>query len=168
MADKYIRNNAGMLAEREALIASAGAGDSGKIPGLDAAGRLDSSFMPIGIGADTQAIQASEALSAGDLVNVHDVAGAFRVRKADATTSGKEAHGFVVAAVASGALATVHFEGTNTSVAGLTPGIRFLSTTAGATQAAAPSAAGNVIQRVGIATAAAALNFEALAPIVLA
>lgn len=55
-------------------------------PALDASGRLDSSVMPVGIGADTATIQTSEALASGDYVNIHDdVAGAFRVRKADAT-----------------------------------------------------------------------------------
>ena len=34
----------------------AGAGDAGKIPAVDSSGRLDTSFMPTGIGADTAAI----------------------------------------------------------------------------------------------------------------
>ena len=86
-----------------ATVTSAGAGDADKITALDASGRLDSSVMPVGIGADTATIQTSEALASGDYINIHDVAGAFRVRKADATTAGKEAHGFVLAAVGSGA-----------------------------------------------------------------
>jgi hypothetical protein len=53
-------------------------------------------------------------------------------------------------------------------VTGLTPGPQFLSTTAGVATATAPSGAGNVVQRVGFATAAAALNFQAGVPIVLA
>ena len=146
---------------------SAGAGDSGKIPALDAAGRIDSSMMPVGIGADTAAITASEALAAGDLVNIWNSTGA-KVRKADATTAGKEAHGFVLAAVASAAIATVYFEGTNTAVTGLTPGPQFLTTTAGTVGGAAPTGSGNVVQRVGIATSATTLNFEAAQPIVLA
>ena len=35
--------------------------DAGKIPGLDATGRLDTSVMPVGIGADTTQAVASEA-----------------------------------------------------------------------------------------------------------
>lgn len=167
MADKYIYNNAGVLTEREGLVTSAGAGDAGKIPALDAAGKLDTSVMPTGIGADTALIQASENLAAGDLVNVHNSGGA-RVRKADATTSGKEAHGFVLSAVTSGNNATVYFEGSNTQVTGLTPGPQYLSTTAGLATGTAPSGSGNVVQRVGVATAAAVLNFEAQSPIVLA
>ena len=102
---KYISQVAGVLTEVAGLATSAGAGDAGKIPQLDGSGKLDPSLMPTGIGADTASIQASEALSAGDLVNVWNSGGA-RVRKADASTSGKEAHGFVLATVASGANAS--------------------------------------------------------------
>jgi hypothetical protein len=165
--DKYLYNNAGTVTEKAAVQASAGAGDAGKVPALDAAGRLDTTMMPTGIAADTAAITASEALSAGDLVNVWNSSGA-KVRKADATTAGKEAHGFVTAAVSSSATATVYFEGTDTGVSGLTPGVQYLSTTAGTATATPPSGSGNVVQRVGIATAAAALNFESQPPIVLA
>lgn len=167
MADKYIRNNVGTLTEREAIVTSAGAGDSGKIPGLDAGGKLDSSVMPTGIGADTAAVTTSEALAAGDLVNIWNSTGA-KARKADASTAGKEAHGFVIAAFGSGASATVYFEGTNNQVTGLTPGPQFLSTTPGVATDTAPSGAGNVVQRVGVASSATALNFESNAPLVLA
>jgi hypothetical protein len=165
--NKYLTNNAGTITEVASLQSSAGAGDAGKIPALDAAGRLDNSMMPSGIGADTASVTSSENLAAGDLVNIWNSTGA-KVRKADATTAGKEAHGFVLSAVTSPAAATVYFEGSNTGVTGLTPGPQFLSTTAGVATATAPSGAGNVVQRVGFATAAAALNFQAGVPIVLA
>lgn len=167
MADKYIYNNAGTLTEKALITTSAGAGDSGKGIALDAAGRLDTSFMPTGIGADTASIVSSENLAAGDLVNIWNSTGA-KVRKADATTSGKEAHGFVLASVTAPAAATVYFEGNDTGVTGLTPGPQYLSTTAGLATVTAPSASGNVVQRVGFATAAANLNFQSQAPVVLA
>lgn len=160
MADKYIYNNSGTLTEKAAIISSAGAGDSGKIIALDAAGRIDNSMMPVGIGTDTGAIIASENLSAGDFVNIWNSAGA-KVRKADATTAGKRAHGFVLASVTSGNTATVYFEGTNTAVTGQTPGEVFLSTTAGLSAATAPSSSGNVVQRIGFAISATAINFQA-------
>lgn len=159
MADKYLYQNAGGFAERAAIVSSAGAGDTGKIPALDAAGRLDTSMMPVGIGADTQVITASEALAAGDLVNVWNSTGA-KVRKADATVAGKRADGFVLAAVSSSASATVYFEGTITGLTGLTAGEQFLATTAGTATATAPSSSGNVAQRVGVATSTTTLNFE--------
>lgn len=166
--NKYLRNSAGTLTEEAAVQSSAGAGDAGKIVALDAAGRLDNSMMPTGIGADTASIVSSENLAAGDLVNIWNDAGTAKARKADATTAGKEAHGFVLSAVVAPAAATVYFEGTNTAVSGLTPGNRFLATTAGTSTSTAPSGAGNVVQKVGVATSATTLNFEAQQPIVLA
>lgn len=161
MADKYLRHNNGGLAEVEAKVTSAGAGDAGKIIALDAAGKLDNSVLPTGIGADTNSVQASESLSAGDWVNVHDVAGAFRVRKADASAAGKQAVGFVLAGVASGAQATIFGEGTNNQVTGQTPGAVYLSaTTPGAGTATPPSGTGKVVQRVGTAMSATTVNFE--------
>jgi hypothetical protein len=164
---KYLSNNAGTITEVQPVSTSAGAGDAGKIAQLDGSGRFDTSMMPVGLGADTASITASEALAAGDLVNVWNSTGA-KVRKADASTSGKEAHGFVLSAVSSSASATVYFEGTNTQVTGLTPGVQFLSaSTPGLATVTAPSGSGQVVQRVGFATAATALNFQSQPPIVL-
>jgi hypothetical protein len=193
---KFLKNSAGVLTEEAALATSAGAADanrlpalnasgvldttivnsttsstgapsSGKVVALDGSGRIDATMMPVGIGADTAAVTASEALSAGDLVNVWNSSGA-KVRKADATTAGKEAHGFVLAAVASGAQANVYFEGTNTAVSGATPGVVYLNTTAGGFTSTAPSASGNVSQCIGFAVSATAINFQFNYPIVLA
>ncbi len=162
-------NGSGVLAPAlvNAVASSAGAGDAGKIAQLDGAGRLDATLMPVGIGADTALIQASENLAAGDFVNIHNSGGA-RVRKADATAAGKPAHGFVLAGVTSGANATVYFEGTNNQVTGQTPGDVFLQTTAGTAGATCPSGAGNVAQKLGVATSATAINFERGEPITLA
>lgn len=165
---KYLKNNAGQIQEEATIATSAGAGDATKIPHLDGNGRLDTSFMPSGIGADTKIIVASEALAAGDFVNIHNATGA-KVRKADASTSGKEAHGFVLAAVANAANATVYFEGANTQVTGLTPGVVFLSAaTPGAAAATAPSGTGQMVQRLGIAVSATEINFESHLGILLA
>ena len=165
---KYVANNAGTLTEVSGLATSAGAGDAGKLVQTDGAGKLDNSLMPVGIGADTQVITTSEALAAGDLVNIWNSTGA-KARKADASAAGKEAHGFVLAAFGSAAAATVYFEGTISGLTGLTPGPQFLSaSTAGGSTATAPSTAGNVVQRVGVATSTSTLNFEPNQPIVLA
>jgi len=194
-AKKYLKNNVGTITEESAVstsagagddgkivaltaagildstivnskTTSAGAGDAGKIPALGATGKLDNSFMPSGIGADTALIAASEALAAGDVINIYDSTGA-KCRKADASTAGKEAHGFVLAAVESAANATIYFEGTNDQVTGLTPGRQFLSTTPGLCTATAPSGSGQVVQRVGFATATTSMNFQSQTPIVL-
>jgi hypothetical protein len=165
---KYIEQVGGQLRERSGLAASAGAADAGKIVQLDAQGKLDSTVMPVGVGADTQIIAASEALTAGDFVNIHNSTGA-KARKADAATPGKEAHGFVLATVTSGSNATVYFEGTNNQVTGQTPGVVFLSAAApGQAVNAAPATAGQFVQQIGLATSATAINFQFQPSIVLA
>jgi len=168
MAQKYIIQEGGLLKEKEAIVTSSGGTSGGSVIALDATGKLDQSVLPPGIGADTAEVEAGEDLSAGDIINIYDDAGTPKVRKADATSSGKEAHGFVLDAVTSGANATVYFEGTNNQLSGLTAGVLFLSTTAGATASTAPSGSGNVVQRLGVANSATAMNFEATQPIVLA
>lgn len=166
-AKKFLRLVAGVFSEVAATVTSAGAGNDGDLVALDSSGRLDNSVMPVGIGVDTKTIAASESLAAGDWVNVWNSTGA-KVRKADATTAGKEAHGFVLAAVSSGANALVYFEGTNTQVSGQTPGPVFLQTTAGTGGATIPSASGNVVQNLGVALSATEVNFERGTPVVLA
>ena len=166
-AKKFLRLVNGVLTEIFGVQASAGAGNAGDLVSLDNSGRIDNSMMPVGIGADTSTISASETLAAGDWVNVWNNSGA-KVRKADATTAGKEAHGFVLAAVTSGNPATVYFEGTNTQVSGQTPGPVFLQTTAGVGGPTVPSASGNVVQQIGVAVSATAVNFERSVPVTLA
>lgn len=191
---KVLKNNAGTLTEETTLTTSAGAADANKIPALNASGFLDASIvnasvasaankvaqygadgklhitvMPTGIGPDTATITASEALAAGDLVNLWNNGGTLNARKADASTVGKEAQGFVLEAVAALAAATVYFEGTNAQCTGMTPGVQFLSsTTPGKTASAAPTGSGKVVQRVGLALSATAMNFENGDPIALA
>jgi hypothetical protein len=195
---KFIKNSSGTLAEENALTTSAGAGDADKIPALnasgvldasivnattssvgaadagkvaalDGSGRLDTSVLPVGIGADTVAIVASENLAAGDLINVWNDGGTAKIRKADASTQGKDAQGFVLASVTSGNSGTVYFEGSNTQMTSLTPGLQFLSsTTPGKTTTTAPTAAGTIVQRVGFATSDTSMNFQSNAPVLLA
>lgn len=168
-AKKFLRNIGGVITEVLGVQTSAGAGNAGDIPSLDDTGRIDATMMPVGIGADTAIIPASEALAAGDFVNVHTDGGVAKVRKADGSVAGKEATGFVLATVSSGNNATVYFEGTNTQVTGQTAGsVVFLQTTAGKSGTIVPSASGNVVQRLGVALSTTSVNFEPAQPIVLA
>lgn len=161
MADKYVELNGGRLQEKAAVDSSAGVGDAGKIPALDSTGRLNQNMMPVGFVDDVASLVASETLAAGDLVSVWNDAGTPKVRKADATTSGKEVDGFVMEAVTLGNPGNVYFEGINNQLAALTPGSRYyLSTTAGGITATPPSGAGNVVQYVGRAISATELSFE--------
>jgi len=162
--NKYLRSDptTGVPTEQAAIQSSAGAGDAGKIPAVDSTGKLDSSFMPVGIVAPTAVVIASEALAAGDLVNIWNNAGTANVRKADASTTGKQADGFVLAAVLNAGNATVFFPGDeNTQVTGLTPGRQWLSdTTPGKSTVTVPTTAGHLVQPVGTATSATNLIFE--------
>lgn len=160
--DKYFYNNAGKQKEKAAIQSSAGAGDAGKIPALDTAGLLDISMMPVGVGAEVVVAASSENLVAGNFVNLYDNAGTINVRKADATNNTKPADGFVLSGVTSPANATVYLiSAKNTAVSALTVGVDYyLATTAGGVTATAPSASGNIIQRLGKSKSATELIFE--------
>jgi hypothetical protein len=163
-AKKYIKQLNGDLAEQTATVTSAGVANDGDLVALDSTGRLDNSLLPTGVGADTASIIASEALAAGDFVNVYTNTGVANCRKADASaaTGGKRASGYVLAAVTSLASATVYFIGRNTAVTGRTPGARlFLSaTTPGAATEAAPSVTGSLVQGLGYAITATEINVD--------
>jgi hypothetical protein len=167
MTDKFLYNNAGTITEKTATVVSTGVSQAGQVTALDSTGHLDNSVMPVGIGADTVSIVASEALSAGQFVNIYNNAGTPNCRKADNTTTGKEANGFVLAAVSSAASATIYLAGQNTQLTGQVAGPVFLGT-AGAVVASAPTGSGNVVQRVGIAVSATVVEFRPYSPIVLA
>ena len=171
MADKFIRLNSGQLVEKEATVVSAGAGDAGELVALDGSGKLDNSVMPVGIGADTAVIEASENLAAGDLVNIHASGSPLSdfVRKADAS-NGRRAHGFVLSSVTSGQNATVYFEGSITGLSGLTPGATmYLSgSVAGAATATPPSTSSYLVQEIGAASKTDEITFEPQRPVTLA
>lgn len=131
MAQRFLVRSSGKTRQLEAKAASAGAADAGKIPALDSSGKLDMSMMPAGIGADTQILPASEALSAGNFVNIWSDAGVAKVRLAD-NSNGRAADGYVLDAVSSAANATVYpLDGTNSDLASLTPGAEYWLGTAG-------------------------------------
>lgn len=160
--DAFLVRDNGQTKQKAGTQTSAGAGNAGDIVALDATGRLDPSLMPVGFGADTITAPASEALVAGDFVNLHANAGALNVRKAD-NSNGRPADGFVVAAVSATATATVYpLDSANTARSGLTPGTRYwLGTAGGVTatplDAVAELGSGKVDQYLGIARTATEL-----------
>ncbi len=165
--DKPLKLDAnGNLLEFTGVVVSAGAADTGRIPALDATGRLDPTTMPVGIVANTKAILVNDGagLAAGDFVNVFNNAGTINCRKADASvaSSARIAHGYVKSAFANAATATVYFDDENASLAGMTPGARqYLSvTTPGGVQAAIPTTAGHTAQSLGTAITATTMDVE--------
>jgi hypothetical protein len=166
-AVKYLSRVAGRIREIAGTVISAGAADDGKLVSLDASGKIDVSVLPAGVGQNTVALVASEALSANDLVNIWNDVGTAKVRRADGATEGREVHGFVRAAFALNASATVFLPGNvMTGLTGLTPGARqFLATTAGGRTETPLAATGNVSQMIGIAATATSIVFEPEEPI---
>ena len=172
MAEKFLEHDgAGAARENEGLIISAGVGDAGKIIALDAAGLIDQTMMPVGIGADIALLATSEDLSAGDFVNVYYLLDVATVRKADATVTGKEVTGFVLAATISPANAIVYSGGINTQLTILATNVgkmHFLDTTAGGITVTSPSGTGNIVQKIGRSVGTNAISFDATNPIELA
>jgi hypothetical protein len=132
----------------------------------DLAGCTAYTFTPAGTGyggpgAGTGApTPAPLAIPANSLVNIYDSSGP-KLRLADATAAGKEAHAFVAEGVAAGADGVPVFRGQITGLAGLTPGgAVYLSAVAGALTQVAPSTSGNVVQPVGVATSATTVDFS--------
>lgn len=167
-ASKFLALVSGRIREIAATVISNGATDDGKIVALGTDGRIDNSVLPVGVGVETKSITASENLNAGNLVNIWNSAGQFRVRKADATSQGKEANGFVLSSVSSGAVAQVYLEGTITGLTSLLPGRYYLSTTPGEITQTPPSNSNNVVQYVGNSVSTSELTFEATDGVILA
>ena len=165
-AKKFIRLVSGVLTEVFGVQSSAGAGNAGDLIALDDTGRISTTMMPVGVGADTVALTASESLAAGAWVNIYSGG----VRNADASGgNAKAADGFVLEAVSSGGSATVYKEGSNTQLSGLTMGADlFLSATPGVAAATPPSTAGHIVQRIGKAVSTTAVDFERGAVVTLA
>lgn len=167
MSQKFLRLVNGQQVEQVSLVVSTGVSDANRVVATDGTGKLDTSLLPTGIGADVKVLPSSENLAAGDLVNVWDDAGTSKVRKAD-NSNNRRAVGFVLAGVTAPANATVYLEGTISGLTGLTPGAAVFLGTLGAATATAPSAAGSISQEIGIAVSATEVSFEPQRPVLLA
>jgi hypothetical protein len=121
MAKKYVELDTtnGRLKQRTATDNSGGGTNAGDIVALDSGGKLDPSLFPSGVGGGGQvlSIPTSEAVAAGDWINIYNSGGVKTARKALATAADKPAHGYVVAAFGSGATASVYIGGVNNKVA---------------------------------------------------
>lgn len=166
---QVITRLAGRLKAILPIQSSAGAGDAEKLIATDAGGKIDLSLLPSGTGPQNAVIEASEALAAGDMVNLWNDSGDIKARKADADSAGKQAHGFVLASYSSTDPATVYFEGTITGLTGKTPGAyQWLSATAGEMTEVAPTGAGVLSQIVGVAISDTEVKFELHEPVEMA
>jgi hypothetical protein len=163
MAEKYLTlADDGLPKLKPGTVVSGGAANAGDIPAGDSSGRLDKSWMPVGVGADTFTAVASETLSAGDFVNTFSNSGVFSARKAD-NSNGRAAHGFVLAAASATQTATIYNLGeANTSLSSLAIGTQYFLGVAGGVIATPldkddPDNAGFLSQRLGFARSATEL-----------
>lgn len=161
MVDKVLRRVNGRTQQYTPVQASAGAADAGKIPALNAEGKIDPSMYNAGTSEQTMPVVTSEAIGAGKFVNLYDNAGTLTARLAD-NSNDRPAHGFVKVAAASAATATVYpLDAVNTAMTGLTVGAVYYLGTAGGviTPAldATSAAAGSIDQKLGLATSATEL-----------
>lgn len=156
-----ILDSTGQPAEQRGVQSSAGAGDAGKYPALDAAGKLDSTFMPAGLAVDAITVLASETIAAGAMVNVYNNAGTLNVRNADQSTAsrGKYCNGFCNVGISSAASGTVTFSGIVSGQTALTPGATQFLGTAGAITTTVNVTAGQICQEVGYALSATTMQF---------
>ena len=165
MAQKFVVLDGDKMKTKEASITSAGAGDSGKIVALNADGEIDPTMLP---GAEATTFTADEALTATNFVNIYDAGGGtMKVRKADATTDGKPANGYVKANVSDEAAATVYWGNVLNGFTGLTPAAKYFldAATPGAITDTPPTATGSVWQYLGKAISDTALLVEIGEPI---
>lgn len=190
---KFLKQVGGQITEEAALLTSAGSADANRIPALNASGYLDPTIVNgtqtsagtadagkvVQLGADglisetmlpdapeLATVLASEALTAGNLINIYNNAGTANMRKADAA-SNKPAHGFVKASVASGTAGVVYTEGRITGLSGKTPGQQWLGAS-GASTNTPPTASGSIVQAVGVSPSATEILFESSLAILLA
>ena len=155
-ANSFLTVVNGITKRLTALVTSAGVADANKIVMTDGSGRLDVTVMPLGIGQESTVRNAGENLTAGDFVWFN---GSGLAVKAD-NTAEKPADGYVTSSVTSGQPATVFRKGTNASLSGLTAGTRYWLGTAGGVTTTAPTAAGSIVQILGVANSTSEINFD--------
>ncbi|OQW92821.1 MAG: hypothetical protein BWK78_00395 [Thiotrichaceae bacterium IS1] len=163
----------GYLKQLVPITTSSGTSDGNKIAQTDASGRFDVTLMPTSVTPQVKIVQAAEALTAGNYVNIYydNTASDVRCRKADASVTGKYAHGFTKANVSSGADATIYLEGINDQVSGFdaVAGTAWLSaTTPGGVVTTPPAGSGQVVQIVGTVLSPTEIDTEMQQPILLA
>lgn len=165
MVDKLLQRKGGRTQQYTPAVQSAGAADAGRVPALNASGKLDQTLMPDGIGAATRIASTTEVLTAGAFVNEHANNGALAVRLAD-NSNNRPATGFVKTGFANGASATIWpLDSTNDQLSGLTIGTDYYLGTAGGVLATPLDAtdnaqAGKIDQRLGKARSATELVTE--------
>lgn len=121
-----------------------------------------------GGGSFVSTIEASESLAAGDFVNVH--AGPLcRLANASTAAAARMTVGFVLESVVLGGMATIYHGGINNQFTGLTPGAAYAlsHTSPGGVviMSLATYTAGHILQTIGTAVSATAIDVEIDQPV---
>ena len=157
---KYLKVGSGSapFQEVQANTTSSGAADAGKMVALNAAGKIDITMLPSGVGGDIRNVTAAETISAGDLVYVNSSG---EVVRADADNS-RPAHGIALTAIANASNGDVAFGSyVAAGFSSLSPGASYyLSTTPGSISTSIPNTSGALVQRVGVALSSSEFYFE--------
>ena len=151
--------------QKAATQTSAGGANANEIVALDAAGLLDSTLFPPGVGPDAKSITAGENITAPAMVNIYDDAGTLKARRAD-YSNGREVIGYIKDNATSGAAVTVYFDGISTGHSALTIGANYYISTLGTvTTTPATSGASCILQKIGKGYSATEIVFEAEEPL---
>jgi hypothetical protein len=104
---------------------------------------------------------ASQAIAAGDLVNVYVTGGVMTVRKADASDPAKFCNGFSLTGIANAGSGPIQFSGFNDKVTVSTgaPEVWLSDVTPGAFTTTPPTTTGHLLQTVGTAVLGLGLAF---------
>ena len=170
MADKYIqRNSLGELVEVRSVENSTGAADAGKLVALDDTGKLKDSLLPAQSGSTLIKAVASEAVTAGSLLNLWNNGGILSVRLANASI-GRKAVGFTTQTKSSGQTVDVIMGGIMEGLSNITPSANyFLSATVpGSFGTTPPSSVGHISQTIGVGADVTSLMFNPQDPIKIA
>lgn len=167
---RFLSRISGVTKLLEALTVSSGASDANKVVATGADGKLHTSLMPTGIGAQTVIAPATEAIAAGKFVNFHADGGVMKVRLAD-NSNARQADGYVREAATASASATVYpLDSTNAGLSSLTPGTRYYLGVAGGVIDAPLDPAtnvGKVCQCLGVAKSATEIVTDDLGFVIL-
>lgn len=139
---------------------SAGVADAGKIVALNASGQIDNTMLP---SSSLDSAIASEAISAGDAVNVWDNVGTRNVRKAD-NTNGRRCDGFAATSAAASASCTFDTDGGRTAVTGVVLASTYYLGAAGAIVTTPTTTVGHQLQKVGTGAGTGILTIEIEVP----
>jgi hypothetical protein len=114
-------------------------------------------------------VTSADAIAAKHFVNLYNVAGALRARRADATAIGTRAHGWAPEAISNGDEGIIFLNSGFETGGGLTLGATYYlsASSPGGISTVPPGVAGNIKQEIGFALSASDLAVRLSTPIVI-